>query len=137
MDKDWYYIVCLLLVFSVNMIPSYVHEDLFQPLLAVSNPTTVILYDLTIIIGASIIVVYNYYFKVSGIVSLIIGISLIVTAFIEFDYGIIILNIRTAVISLVVGISLAAGSAPAILGFLSVKLYKRFNHLVENIKTKL
>lgn len=137
MDKDWYYIICLLLVFSVNMIPSYVHEDLFQPLLAVANPTTVILYDLTIIISASIIVVYNHYFRVSGIVSLVIGISLIVTAFIEFDYGIIVLNIRTAVISLVVGISLVFGSAPSILALLSVKSYKWFTYRVENIKIKL
>lgn len=113
MKEDLSYLASLLIVFAVNVVPSHLNEFYgLGELLLLLGPTSIIMYDVTVLFGAFIIGFYNYIFKVSGLVSLVIGMILLIFCLVEFQYGVLVLSIRYTTVVFTCSASLIIGSLP-------------------------
>lgn len=133
MKEEVSYILCLLSVFFLNTIPSHVTEvsDLGSFLVMI-GPTSIIMYDVTVLLGVLILILYNYYFKVSGIVSFLIGLLILIFCLIEFQYGVIYLGIRYTTVVFSFTASLILGSLPTLLYSSSRNIGQRLIEMENN-----
>lgn len=136
MSEEAFYTACLVLVFAVNTVPSHLTEvSGLGSFLIMIGPTSIIMYDVTVLLGVFTLILYNYYFRVSGLVSFLIGLLFLIFCLIEFQYGVIYLGIRYATVVFAFTASLILGSLPTLLYYSSMNIRQRLIK-TENNSTK-
>lgn len=126
MREEVLYAVCLSSVFSINALPSHIATlSGLGEILTMLGPTSIVMYDVTIVVGALIILAYNYSFQLSGIVSFVIGFVFLVFCMLEFQHGVVLLPVTYTTIVFTFATSLIIGSATSMFYYSSSCVWQR------------
>lgn len=133
MKKEVLYGICLSSIFTINALPSHTATlSGLGEILIMLGPTSILMYDVTIVVGALAILAYNYLFQLSGIVSFVIGFVFLVFCMLEFQHGVLLLGVTYTTIVFAFATSLIIGSSISMFCYSSGCVWQRLIKLKNN-----
>lgn len=125
---------CLFLIFSLSTcIVGFFIGTIELPFLdPIITKITIPLFTISILLVTIYTLVYNLYYRESGIVTFILSLLFIAYPFIEFRFGIILFTLQSSLVLLAYGIGLSIGSGISII----LEIYEKSEELREYMVEK-